>query len=113
MAFELDPTVNPWLTFLEDQPKAAFLGAAQPWLAAAGNTRANQQSIDQVFQQPLADFQTELGRRSLSNENPNLLFSEFAGGLSPMDFTRRFARVTDAIPSTQRFNPRTRRLYFS
>tara|TARA_R100000664_G_scaffold11385_1_gene18517 strand:- start:225 stop:566 length:342 start_codon:yes stop_codon:yes gene_type:complete len=113
MAFELDPSVNPWLRFLEDQPKTAFLGAAQPWLAGAGNTRANQRSIEDVFQQTLADFQTELGRRALSNENPDLLYSEFVGGLKPMDFTRRFARVTDAIPSTQRFNPRTRRLYFS
>ena len=113
MAFELAPTVNPWVRYLDEQPKAAFLGAAQPWLAAAGNTRANQRSIDQVFQQTLSDFQTELGRRSLSNEEPNLLFSQFTGGLNPMDFTRRFAGVTDAIPSTQRFNPRTRRLYFS
>jgi hypothetical protein len=113
MALNLDPTQNPWLQFLEDQPKSAFLGAADRFLGGAGNTNQNRQSLDQVFQQTMNDFQQELGRRSLNNENPNLLFSQFAGGLSDQDFTKRFARVTDQRPSQQKYNPRTRKLYFS
>ena len=113
MALNLDPTQNPWLQFLDEQPKMAFLGAADSFLGGAGNTNTNRRSLDQVFQQTLSDFQQELGRRSLNNENPNLLFSQFAGGLTDQDFSRRFAAVTDPMPSQQRFNPRTRKLYFS
>lgn len=109
----LDPSTNPWLQFLEDQPKTAFLGAAANYLGGPGNTVANELSIDQVFQKTLQDFQTEIGRRALANESPDLMFSQYVGGMSPMDFTRRFARVTDARPGQQRFNPRTRRLYFT
>ena len=109
----LDPSINPWLQFLEDQPKMGFLGAADSFLRGAGNTNVNRANLDQVFQQALSDFQQELGKRSLAGENPNLLFSQFAGGMSDQDFTRRFARVTDPRPTQQRFNPRTRKLYFS
>ena len=113
MPLNLDPTQNPWLQFLDEQPKMAFLGAADSYLRGAGTTNVNRANLDQVFQQTLSDFQQELGRRSLANESPDLLFSQFAGGLGDQDFTRRFARVTDPRPSQQRFNPRTRRLYFS
>ena len=113
MPLNLDPSQNPRLQFLDEQPKMAFLGAADSYLRGAGNTNVNRANLDQVFQQTLSDFQQELGRRSLANESPDLLFSQFAGGLGDQDFTRRFARVTDPRPSQQRFNPRTRRLYFS
>jgi hypothetical protein len=101
---------NPWLQFLEDQPRTAFLGAADSYLGSAqGNTVANRRNLDAVFGRAFDDFNQEIGRRSLANENPDLLFSNFAQGL---DFTRRFAEVNNQIPVQQRFNPRTRRLYF-
>jgi hypothetical protein len=101
--------INPWLQFLEDQPRTAFLGAADGFLNGAGNTVANRRNLDAVFGRAFDDFNQEIGRRSLNNESPDLLFSNFAQGL---DFTRRFAEVNNQIPVQQRFNPRTRRLYF-
>jgi len=105
----MPPPTNPWLQFLEDQPRTAFLGAANSYLGGKGNTRRDRQSLDAVFGRAFDDFNQEIGRRSLANETPDLLFSDFAKGL---DFTKRFAQVNNQVPAQQRYNPRTRKLYF-
>ena len=101
--------LNPWRQFLENQPRTAFLGAANSYLGGAGNTNRNRQSLDAVYGRAFDDFNQEVGRRALNNETPDLLFSDFAKGL---DFTKRFAQVNNQTPTQQRFNPRTRKLYF-
>ena len=100
-----DSTNNPFLDFLESAPQAAFYGAASPFI----KTRGQRNVAADVFQRTLQDFNAEIGRRVLANEDPALRLTDFLQG---QDFTRRFAQATDAIPSRSRFTPKTRRLYF-
>lgn len=96
---------NPFLRFLEDQPRTAFLGAASPFMQTEGNRRIS----DTVFQRLQDDFLAEISGRVLRNESPSLMFTDF---MKDMDFSKRFANVRNLTPSTARFSPKTRRLFF-
>jgi len=95
--------------FLEDQPRAAFLGQAIPFAKSPFQKRTFPNLFDQVFDQFLAQIAQQAQAGQLDPFNlPR--FGQFVGGVDPNALTRQLPRFQRGA-SSQFFNPRTRFLF--
>jgi len=97
---------NPFLDYLEQEPRTAFFGRANQF----GTNPSRRRALEEMYPQALNQFYGALGQQIMGGAPPTLKFRDFLGG---MDFTKRFAQLNRATTPGRRspFQPRTRYLF--
>jgi len=99
---------NPFLDFLEEEPKAAYFGFQD----AFGRSPLQKQFFKNRFQQIHDEFMGKLGSQIMGGELPTLRFTDF---LQNMPWQQRFLETPESMrggPPRGQFAPKTRSLFF-
>jgi len=106
LEFQHPVSANPFLDYLEQEPRTAFFGHANQF----GTNPTRRRAIEDMYPQALNQFYGALGQQIMGGGAPTLQFRDFLKG---MDFTKRFAQLNRATTRGRRsgFQPRTRYLF--
>jgi len=102
------PTFDWSRFFLEQAPRAAFLGAATPF----GTSPLRRRFLGGQFDEGQRQYESMLGQQALRGELPEQpqLFSDFVRGLAFNQLFQQQPRFQRGVHSSF-FNPRTRFLF--